>query len=582
MAKDFKKDDSKDRKDEMSTSNATNSRRSKSRGKSKGRPNGSTGYQKTKGSNDITWHSPDMALLDRTANLSWSYQTGELINMDRAIGSDHVTQDDESKMGAQAGLFVIREQLSVGGAGYYLPGNAANLHDNPAYFAANSLLTTMRSRTRVRNTYDAPDVFMLMLAMDNIYAGIAFAKRLAATVNMYSYQNHYMPRLMIEAQGMDFDWFVKHSYEFVTQLNVLISEVNKVYIPNRMHLFELHSQRFSNYYTEGKTIRDQIYMFTPGFLNIIDYNAGEDYASMIRPYMIFPGTNVIGNQGEIHQRSFSEDWLTTGETLLVGLRAMIHAVVNHDSTADITGDMENAFGAEARFICSPCDPNAIALPVFDYEILETIHNSFSSTIVTNNFTAYSYADNPDTVPPVAFSTIQRASDNRIGTYDCYGVGTNDSWRNLAHSEASFRVLDVHEDPNPQKTFAITRCRNVVADVNEANDYIYQRIEMGADLILRYEVWDFALNTQGKRISRKQRVRNLPIQNIEQMETVVAASPFHYKPIAYLLTTDYKTAYNRWFLGETDIYSEIPDIEFIRNMNRLSLLSLLGADRKSVV
>lgn len=329
------------------TKSGGKSNRQQRRQKSKGKGKDASFYSKTKGSNDISWHSPDTELLKRTASLSWSYQTGEMVQINRPMVV--VPEPENPKYASQGGFCVIRDMPSVGGFGSF-----DGYQSQPTYNAANSLLTTMRSKTRVRNTYDAPDIMMLMIAMDNIYSAVAFCKRLAATVSMYSYQNHYMPAEMIRAQGIDPEWMAQNQFTFVTQLNVIISEINKIYIPSRMHIFELHNQRFSNYYTEGDSIKDQIYFFTPAFLSQIDYNATADYQSIVKPIVCLPGT-VTTTDGKITGCTYNSGTIP-GNILLMALRQMVTAVIEHDSTADITGDMENAFGPTERFFLSMCDP----------------------------------------------------------------------------------------------------------------------------------------------------------------------------------------------------------------------------------
>lgn len=520
-------------------------------------------YSKTKGSNDLTWHTPDAELLRRTANIPWSYQTGEMVQNNRSICG---LADEDPTYVSQPGFMAIRTLMSVGSF-----GDTWAYQNAPTYTAANSLLTTMRARTRVRNTYDAPDVLMLMLAMDNIYGTVAWFKRLAATVRMYTYQNHYMPRDLLKAQGVDPDWFEKNQYTFVTQLNVIISEINKVYIPSRMHLFELHNQRFSNYYTEGESIKDQIYFFTPAFISEIDYNATADYQSMIKPIGCFPGTYTRTDGVFTGCTYNAQGWQTmTGDVLLDMLRQMLRKVIEHDSTADITGDMENAFGTTERFILSNCDPDAIAAPIFDEEILETIHNT---AVLYGPRAIYQSYNSESTVP--YFCTVQDVNTNRIGTYDEFRVQRNDAVKQIIFNESCFNIIDVHRDPSPEKTFAITRLRPVVRGRYDGLDAYVEQLEFGADLVCNVEVYYYSI-VNGVNTLQKLGMDTVTVvsSNAKLLGTL---APFHYRPLLMpVQPSTYKFQDSTWYYGETDIYSFLPDLDTVRNMNRLSLLTLLGA------
>jgi hypothetical protein len=524
-------------------------------------------YEKTEGSNDLAWHSPDAELLKRSATISWAYQTGEIIDVNKPLRYIS-TFPANPVYASQAGIMVIRTMMSCGGFG----NGDFQMDTQPSYNAANSLLTTMRSRTRVRNTYDAPDIMMLMLAMANIYGTVAFYKRLAATVQMFTYQNEYMPRTLLNAQGIDATWFEEHSFEFITQLNVIISEINKIYIPNRMHLFELFNQRFSNYYTEGSSIKDQIYLFAPAFIGAIDYNETADFQSMIKPVLCFPGTATY-TDGVLSGTAYNNAGKYTGDVLLDALRLMVRRVIEHDSTADITGDMENAFGTSDRFILSPAVADSIALPIFDEEILETIHNCSVFYPVRANYQSFNSTVANYSNPK--FCIVQDVTTNRIGVWDDFIVQNNDSVKALCTVENSFNVLDVHKDPTPEKTFAITRLRHVYKGASIDDNGLHCYLEFGADLVCNIDVYDYHYENGSRDWWRHGFDTVMPWVQTGTPHLVAALAPFHYAP-AFRATTNAYEPYPAWYFGESDIYSQIPDFDTMRNMNRISLLSLLGA------
>lgn len=524
-------------------------------------------YPKTEGSNDIAWHSPDAELLRRSATISWAYQTGELLDVNQPLKAINAFPASPIYV-SQPGFMVIRTMMSCGGFG----AGEYQIDTQPSYNAANSILTTMRSRTRVRNTYDAPDIMMLMLAMANIYGTVAFYKRIAATIQMFSYQNEYLPRTLLSAQGIDPEWFEKHSFEFVTQLNVIISEINKIYIPNRMHLFELFNQRFSNYYTEGSSIKDQIYMFTPAFISAIDYNETADYQSMIKPILCFPGTATYTNN-VLSGTAYSNNGKYTGDVLLDALRLMVKRVIEHDSTADITGDMENAFGTSERFILSQANADSIALPIFDEEILETIHNCSVLYPIRANFQAFDNTTAGYSKPN--FCIVQDVNTNRIGVWDDFVVQNTEAVIRICTGENSFKILDVHKDPSPEKTFAITRLRHVYKGATIDDTGIHCLIEFGADLVCAVDVYDYRMGESGRDWWRRGFDTMLPWTRNNLAATIADLAAFHYAPMFRPADADW-VLYPSWVIGESDIYSQIPDFDTMRNMNRISLLSLLGA------
>jgi len=527
-----------------------------------------TGYPTQPGANEFAWHTPDAALLERASETSWAFQTGELVELAKPMWGNAST----SVLSAQAGIMVIRDQLSVGGAGYYTPTYKASNATLPTYQAANTLLTEMRSKARIRNTYDAPDVFMLNMAMANIYAGVILGKRLAGTVRAFTYKNQYLPEALIKAQGFDPEWFKVNQFRFVTELNVLISEINKVYIPNRMHLFELINERFSNYYTEGSDIKDQIYVITPAFLNILTSNT-QTWASEISPAMCIPGKILnSGTAGTGMVTQYDVNALYTGDNLLNTLRRMLENVLTEASTADITGDMANCFGEGDRFYLPMCDPMAIVTPVFNEEILETIHNMSWSLAVRDNFVNFY---NQGSVAKEVFKIVQDPNDNRIGSYDCFDTAA--MYANMLETESTHKIIDVHHDPDTHKTFEITRMRNLTCnrqvDSSDPNK-MYVNVFFSTDLICDVEVY-YVYNNNGNPAVTHAPVKMLiTTSDSTDMAILAMTQAFHYRPMqVYYGSTGLRDSL--WLAGETDIWAEV-DYAMIKNMNTISLLTLLGA------
>jgi len=536
-------------------------RGNKPKGGSSAPKEGKDGYPSQMGGNNPAWHSPDAKLLEQSASLSWSYQTGESIETSSVIGQGF----SRAKL---PGIMTIHEKIACGSLQYQGSGRVVDFQQ-PATIAANTLLTEMRSRARLRNTYDAPDVMIHMAAMSNLYGGIVFAKRLAATAKLFAYQNEYIPKDLFAAQGFDWRWFREHLFDYVSELNVIISEVNKVYVPARMHLNDLINERWSNYYSEGGSIKDQIYLFTPAMLCAIDYTPTTDWASCLVPIMVMPGkwtdlTNLTST-------TYDPNSLYTGDDLLKALVYMLNRIVNHDATPDITGDMMNCFGESDRFLIPACDPSMPAIPVVNEEILETIHNIKFSSAVWFNYSTYAGATD---AASLKFKTIQLPTTNEIGDYNNFSV-PNGTYLNYAEYEHDFKLLDVHKDPNPYKTMEITRCRNnIIASGTDANIGRFVSVDMGAELICAVTVWTRTASTN---VLTPVPVYNfINIANATWYSVIAATTPFHYAPLQLPIDVNTGVAANdTWYIGETDEYAEIPD-RALKNMNRISLMTLFGA------
>jgi hypothetical protein len=531
------------------------------------------GYEQTVGSNAFAWHTGDTdgELLRRASKLSWSYQAGGLVNLNEAFAS--MSGDDLTPVkSTPSGILVIRTLPTVGGIGQYNPTTRDVSLNLPTQNAANTLLTEMRSRTRVRNTYNAPDVLMQNIAMANIYAAVSLAKRLAGTARYFTYENHYLPEILYSAQGFLPGYFKAKQYDFVNELNELISEINKIYVPNRMHWFELLQERYECYYSEGDDIKDQLYVITPAFLSSFELNPSAGYSSCVKPCMTFPGNWQGGVVGQATYYDANHLW--TGEDLLNCIRYMLAQVLSHDEWADIAGDMQNAFGPGERWLIPDCNPDALAPIVRDEEILETIHNMSWSSAVIESF--YNYTQTVGVFDPT-FCTVQDATDNSIGTYDLFSVPNSTFVQNILRSEATHRIIDVHSDPNEEKTFAITRLRNATGPRELSSDTttIYVNITFSTDLICGVDV--YTRTTGGPYAYAVNMVYSTYLIDAPGHDLIEAElQPFHYRPLRQVCDGTTGKLAGLWPVGETDVFTQIPDLMTLQQMNRISLLSLLGA------
>jgi hypothetical protein len=340
-----------------------------------------------------------------------------------------------------------------------------------------------------------------------------------------------------------------------------------------MHLFELINERFSNYYIEGDDIRDQIYVITPAFLNMFD-TTGQGGVSQVKPCMCIPGK--ILNSGTVGTGAVTQYDLYsryTGDQLLNMLRRMLENVLADAATADITGDMANAFGESDRFYLPMADPMAVVTPVFNEEILEMIHNMSWSEAVSNEF--HNFYNQASVEKPV-FKILQDPVDNRIGSYDCFEYLAANT--NLIQAEIDHKIIDVHKDPDPQKTFAVTRMRNKtwVKTIDSADPTkMYVNVIFAVDLVCEVSYVRVEMVNGNPAMTTTAVNMLLAPDNGTINVALVGLEAFHYRPLrAYVDSTQLKRV-ACWVLGETDIWAQIDD-SMLRTGNQISLMSLLGA------
>lgn len=527
----------------------------------------SSDYKETPASNNLEWHVNDAELLRLSSSLSWSYSTGDLFDITDSIKDPTGLATHPSSKYTLPGIMAFAEVPWIGGMedeGTY----------PPATYAANTLLTEMRSRTRIRNTYDAPDVMQKILAMSSIYAGIAWAKRLYATLKMYTYESEYLPNALFAAQHFDPTSLRKDPYAFLGRLNVIISNVNKVYVPKVMPLFEYYTQRYSNYYLEGKSIKDQIYVIYPAVLDYIKVTVGQSTTLVqLEPCMLVPnGGPAIYNANAATNVLFGTQDVTA-EQLLDALDFMVSQVVNDSDTPDITGDMQNAFGDANRFIIPQITPDVMAVPFFDEEVLEMLQNSYVS------YAAYSFFSKTSGTMPTGggctFAIYQDPVSNKIGNRNQINYAHADLARGFADSAPG--LLNVHQDPDPAKTCLITRNRTSLTgkiNTQSSGAYIVGYVHASGSMLVRYEIlWFEADPTTGDPVLTKHQFCSAIAKTAEYPTFPFAkVDVFHYHPT--LTIFDDTTGAVTDYFGCLDTIAQIPTSQLLE-INRIDMLTALG-------
>jgi hypothetical protein len=523
-----------------------------------------SGYKKTPASNALEWHVNDAELLRLSSSLSWSYSTGDLFDISDGIKDPNGLISHPSSTYTLPGIMSFAEIPWVGGMddeGTY----------PPATYAANTLLTEERSRTRVRNTYDAPDIIQKILAMASVYAGIAWAKRLYATLKMYTYESEYLPDALYAAQHFDPSSLRCDPYAFLGRLNVIISNANKIYIPKNMPLFEYYTQRYSNYFIEGKSIKDQIYVIYPAILTYLQtFTANKKAYVELDPCLAVPNDGAATYTANKANGVKSGTKSITGEQLLDALDFMIAQLVNDSDTPDITGDLQNAFGDENRYVIPQITPDVMAVPVFDEEILEMLQNSYVSYRSFDVFKGYSWGADSHHM----FMIYQEPDTNKVGNYN--SVLATDIHRALA--DATPGLLNVHQDPDPSKTCLITRNRTTTTGYAGSATSVNLRLHAAGSMLVKYEVFWFEEDTETQLPTLRSHQFCSTVAKTAEYPTFPFAKVdvFHYHPTLTIYTDD--TGAVEDYFGALDIIAQIPTSQVLE-INRIDMLTALGAYNK---
>jgi hypothetical protein len=510
----------------------------------KGNKPSNKGYESTKGSNDPKWHAMNDTLLQTATAIPWSWSTGVPITVPGA------TAIRSGKFNLP-GICAIRTD-SIPGIGDKF-SDALNI-------GARAIYTRLRGQLKSANAYEGSDVMMYMLNCGDIHQMISWLTRAYNTLPLYSYMSTYVPDTLLRMQNIDPDDLHEHATEFRSRINQLIYKASQIWMPTGFPYLARAKWMYEHYYSEGESIKDQIYFFTPGILRKFTYDPERDYAGKLEAFIPIPPYT-------------DDDHLMTVDNLCNYLDDMIEAMINDSDFQNIAGDLYNCFGSSGVETFALIPENGIEYPIMDEEVLEQIHNLRCTSAV-----ARAFADFEDHVDD--FSVLQDETDNVLVVHRAFinDINARTAAERTVLSLGFMKdvldsIITVHKDPSPVKTMNITRMHNVALSYTEnAQTNVYNsQIEVAANHVLSIELGIINPDTKNLVVHAfdsngiKQwdnTIKELGVEHLTYM------SNFHYFP---LINTTRSTPLLGTYFGEMDIIALLSKVQ-IQDMNRVDIMS----------
>lgn len=497
----------------------------------------------TKGGNDLSWHWKDALLGTAATSIPWSWATGRRVKLGHAEGAN--TADKSYVM---PGICTLHTVLTPG----------VGIDKTTAInIAAQALYTDVRRMLKSANAYEASDVVIYILAVGEIMARISFYTRLYATAMLYSYKNNYLPDALITAQGVDPTDLHNHPLEFLSRVNQAIAKASQIYIPKGFDFLERCRWEYANYYSEGTDIKDQIYMFTPGLFRKFRYDETADYAGALIPSIKYGGN------------------LKTVDELVYDLNEAIDALVGDTDFANIAGDLMNRYGEGGVMNFSLIPQDAIINIVSGPAAFETLEQMQNARILLGIYSAYTHIDLNDESTHTIFKVGQNETtnslviDNNIVFSWVGGQATKDFLRYIDTTDS---LLNVHENPSPEKTMLITRFQNMVSEYESVGTDAAYTVEAAADLVLCARFWRYTYIDDSQSYVLNYYQYNGTMDPTTLSNNIGNVIPFHYAPTLYLPNSANTALID--LIGAFDITAPFK-VEWLKDINRVDMMMLFA-------
>lgn len=348
------------------------------------------------GANDISWYVPDAQLLRDVANLPWSEQAGQAFPRNSSgLGGNMKTPFP--------GVAAMKVAPVLG---------MANKPNDPVNVAAQAIYTDVRHANSGAKNYDPTDLMIYIMSLDSIYYTVSWITRLYATVNMYAMQNKYLPDLLFTAQGVNGQSIRLDIPGFRAAVNSAIMKISTLVIPNSMPIFKRHCFLFNNYYTEGDSIKDQMYLYYPACYYVFKYDSD--------------------GKGMLECKKLANANGLTANDLINALNEMVNAIYMEEDFGIMAGDILKAFGEGGIERIGLIPDMIVASPINNYEVLNQFKNAELFGIKDNAYSQLNITQIIDTDYPVSpyikqFPALNTVVTSTSLTFNTIAPVENGTW-----------------------------------------------------------------------------------------------------------------------------------------------------------
>lgn len=311
--------------------------------------------------NDPGWYAANPELLRAAASLPFSTTVGLPIEAFQSLGGSI-----PSAWPTVPGVMSLYWDPSVGG-GFE---DAINQATNSTY----SFTVHGNSRTK---SYDGPDEMIIILCGASAFSMLALGMRTYGLMKLYSQQNAYLPRALVEASGFDFDDLIANLPNMWFDLNELVARSEQIWIPNKFPFVTRWFWLNSNVYMDGESIKSQYYLFTPSSYLQLDETDDATKATTAKfrtwwkPNKTAFSVVTVGGSSYIEGPTPLKKW----SDYISAMNSIFNSLLNSQDRGIIFGDILKAFGADSLYKVGPISSDLIVAPVYDREVLTQIENA---------------------------------------------------------------------------------------------------------------------------------------------------------------------------------------------------------------
>jgi hypothetical protein len=456
------------------------------------------------GNNDPAWYGANSELLRDACSIPYSWAVGTPIDLQNPLNATAIDRKITIP-----GIQTIKLMPSVG---------ASVDPSSPINIASNANYTFVRHENSGSSNYDAPDLMMYIMAMTQVYSYICFLQRCYGIATLFAQKNRYLPTALLKAAGVDAEAIQSNLADFRYNINVLINKAASFAVPNTMPIFNRQAFIYSNLYTEGESIKDQLYQYAPASFWKFEWDAVTSKSKLVAvPFTAANGASV--------------------SALIAYGNDMLSRLIYDEEINIMSGDILKAYGADRVIKLAPLTTDFPIVPIYNLEVLEQMKNA---TIVRADvFTGAGLEQDP-TNGWLLHQIIARNT----------GEGVSTPWmkdaiiKGFASLVGNRLITTQANDVTPEQTMENTRLVTVSNHFQNNGSDSYCPLWTGSEVAVACEWTYFAVSTTNgiDTVSYAYKYGQYAdvflcttdaIQTASETNTVLQSNHFKFKPAQYM-------------------------------------------------
>nr|ANS53888.1 capsid protein [Picobirnavirus wolf/PRT/189/2015]ANS53889.1 capsid protein [Picobirnavirus wolf/PRT/189/2015] len=307
--------------------------------------------------NDFGWYNTIPELTRAAARFPFSRPLGTSLTITSENKDAQVTLKDH-KNDAIPGAMFIHWSPTIG---------TATSGISPVNTVAREIYSFVRHANSGSANYDPNDLMIYLLAQDSIYSMYQSGVRAYGLMMMYTKENRYMPKTLIEGLGYDYDNLKGNLAQFRWALNQVCYKISSFAVPNFMSYYLRHLWMNTGVYTDKEGAKAQMYAYVQDTVfqyqnSLVKANLGG--LKCINAFYTKPNTGAHSN----------DRVLFTVDSWLDFMEELINPILASEDMGIISGDILKAFGSGNLFTVSPVPDDFVVVPSYSPEVLSQIQN----------------------------------------------------------------------------------------------------------------------------------------------------------------------------------------------------------------